>query len=122
MHRGCAVGLVVDEPGNCSYRAARNQLLDEDHSTAERPVGMSTADVEPEIDFLERAVTRNPDSLDSGVDEAEANQTNQVNVTPPVEFGTTRDQRCKEFPRTFEIQEDQALPSCRQEWFSHVRI
>ena len=66
---------------------------------------MSTADVEPEIDFLERAVTRNPDSLDSGVHEAEANQTNQVNVTPPVELGTTRNQRCKEFPRTFEIQE-----------------
>lgn len=90
MYRGCAVGLVVDESGNCSYRTARDQLLDEDHSTAERPVGMSTADVEPEIDFLERAVTRNPDSLDSGVDEAEANQTNQVNVTPRVEFGTTR--------------------------------
>ena len=120
-HRNRAVGFVVDEPGDGRNRAARNELLDEDHSTAERPVCISTTDVESEVDLFEGAVTRNLDSPDSRVDEAEADKTDEIDVTPGVELGAPRHERLKNLPGAFEVQENQTLPSSCQEGFCHVR-
>ena len=118
-HRNGAVGFVVNEAGDRRNRTAGNELLDEDHGTAERPVGLSTTDVESEVDLFEGAVTRNPDSPDSGVDEAEADKADEVDVTPEVELGAPRYERLEDLPGAFEVEENQTLPSSGQEGFCH---
>ena len=62
-------------------------------------------------------MTRNPDSPDSGVDEAEADKTDEVDVTPGVELGAPRYERLEDLPGAFEVQENQTLPSSCQEGF-----
>jgi len=120
-HRNRAVGFVVDEAGHRRNRAAWNELLDEDHRTAERSVAMATAHVESEVDLLERAMARNPDSLDSGVDEAEPDKADEIHVMPGVELGAPRHEWLENLSGALEVEENQTLPSRRQEGLCHVR-
>src|SRR5262249_35521952 len=112
-HRRANIVLTIEGPGDPGDRGPWNELLNE-HNGSPPPVIRSTADVKPQIDFLEVAMERYRHSEDSGPHEQESDERDEGLAVQRIQFGAARHERTKQCGIDLIVEHRQVAPLGRK--------